>query len=325
MSRRSKVALLWAALATIVSTVPRTGLAQSAAERARALTFEPGVTVTIVAPAELSRSQPVRLILYALPNGNSTAQTMGRAVTDSADWRYDIQHIAAQTRALRERGFVQTVVAYLEADGRSWPAWRARHGYTTANARIVQIVDTVRRLVGSGAQVNVTLTGHSGGGSFAFGFLDAHESLPEWLDRIAFLDSNYNYEARHAEKLLTWLGGDARRLLVALAYDDREITLDGRKVVSDSGGTWRATERMWRSLSPRLTFTRDTLGAFVRDRAAQVQLLRHPNRSNRILHTEMIGEMNGFMHVMLLGTAGYSDLNSVLRPERVYTRFIQPF
>lgn len=324
MPLRAKVALLWAALATIVSTVPRTGLAQSAAERTQALTFEPGVTVTIVAPAELSRRQPVQLVLYALPNGNSTAQTMGRAVTDSADWRYDIQHIAAQSRALRERGFAQTVVAYLEADGRSWPAWRAKHGYAAANARIVQIVDSLRQLVGAGAHVNVTLTGHSGGGSFAFGFLDAQESLPEWLDRIAFLDSNYNYEARHAEKLLTWLGGDARRLLVSLAYDDREITLDGRKVVSDSGGTWRATERMLRSLSPRLTFTRDTLGAFVRDRSAQVQLLRHPNRSNRILHTEMIGEMNGFMHVMLLGSAGYSDTNSVLRPERVYTRFIGP-
>ncbi len=293
-------------------------------EQTRVVTFDPGVTATIVAPATLDPSQRVDLILYALPNGNSTAETMGRAPADSAGWRYDIQHIAAQTRALRERGYAQAVVVYLEAEGKSWPAWRAKQTYAVANPRIVAIVDSLRAIIGARANVRVTLTGHSGGGSFAFGFLDGQAALPAWLERIAFLDSDYSYEPRHAAPLLAWLGADARHRLVVLAYDDREIMLDGKKVVSDSGGTWRATERMLQSLSSGLTFTRDTLGAFVRDRARQVELLRHPNPGNRILHTEMIGEMNGYMHALLSGRPGYDDARSVLVPARAYTAFIAP-
>ncbi len=301
----------------------RASIAQPDSERVRVLAFEPGVTVTLVSPVPLDPRERVDLVLYALPNGNSTAQTMGRAPADSGEWRYDIQHIAAQTRALRQRGYPQAVVAYLEADGRSWPAWRAKHGYASANARIVRIVDSLRTATGASGEPSVTLTGHSGGGSFTFGLVEAQESLPAWLDRIAFLDSNYSFEAQHGDKLATWLRADTLHSLVVLAYDDRDIMLDGRKVVSDSGGTWRATERMLRSLSRSMTFTRDTLGAFIRDRAPQIVLLRHPNPQNRILHTEMIGEMNGYMHALLTGRPGYSDATSVLRPERMYTPFVR--
>ena len=34
------------------------------------------------------------------------------------------------------------------------------------------------------------------------------------------------------------------RRLIVLAYDDREIMLDGKKVVGPDGGTFRATGRM---------------------------------------------------------------------------------
>jgi hypothetical protein len=292
----------------------------------RVLAIAPGVTATLVAPASLDLRQPVDLILYALPNGNSTAETMGRAAGPDGGWRFDIQHIAAQTRALRERGYPQAVVAYLEADGKSWPAWRNRLGLPIANARIVAVVDTLRSLIGSPAKGNlrVTLTGHSGGGSFAFGFLDGQDALPDWLERIAFLDSNYSFEPRHGDMLLAWLRAGDRRTLVVLAYDDREITLEGRKVVSDSGGTWRATDRMLRRLSSALPFTHDTLGDFLRARAPGVEILRHPNPANRILHTEMIGEMNGYMHALLTGRAGYGASASLLRPERAYGRFVLP-
>ena len=68
--------------------------------------------------------------------------------------------------------------------------------------------------------------------------------------RIAFLDAVYNFDgATHSAKLLEWLHGDPHRMLVSLAYDDREIMLDGKKVVSDSGGTWRATDRMLRAFT----------------------------------------------------------------------------
>ena len=93
-------------------------------ERTRVLALSPGVTATLVAPAHLNSHKRIDLIIYALPNGNSTAQTIGRKLAEGVDWHYDIQHIGAQTRALRTRGYPQAIVAYLEADSKSWPAWR---------------------------------------------------------------------------------------------------------------------------------------------------------------------------------------------------------
>jgi len=296
---------------------------ESGGERMRVLELSPGVTATIVAPARIDTTTPVDLVLYALPNGNSTAETMGRRAGDGIGWRYDIQHIGAQTRALRERGLPQAVVVYLEADSKSWPSWRAKLGYERANARIVTIVEQLRAAVGHADQSPVTLTGHSGGGSFMFGFIEGQAALPDWLERIAFLDANYNFAPAHGDKLVAWLRRSPRNQLVTLAYDDREITLDGKKVVSDSGGTWRASQRMIQHLSQSLTFAKDTLGAFVRYRAPQVELLLHPNPENRILHTAMIGDMNGYMHALLSGRPAYDRGDAVLRPARVYDRFVE--
>jgi len=71
-------------------------------------------------------------------------------------------------------------------------------------------------------------------------------------------------------------------------------------------------------------FKADTLGSFVRYRAPQIEMLLHPNPENRILHTEMIGEMNGYMHAMLAGRPGYGSEQSVLKSERAYTQWVEP-
>lgn len=322
--RRTNRSLIVLAAVSIACTLrPTIAPSGSVAEETRVLALEPGVTATIVAPARMDLRKRVDLILYALPNGNSTAETIGRGTFDSTTWRFDIQHIGAQTRALRARGLEQAVVVYLEADRKSWPEWRARHTYDRANPRIVAIVDTLRAVIGNPRDLAVTLTGHSGGGSFAWGFIDGQASLPDWLARIAFLDSNYSYERRHGEKIAEWLRRRATNVLVVLAYDDRNIMLDGKKVVSDSGGTWRATHRMLDDFQTPFALQRDTLGDFIRYRSGQIELLLHPNPGNRILHTEMIGEMNGYMHAMLVRRPGYSDQTSVLEPERIYRRWVE--
>jgi hypothetical protein len=292
-------------------------------EQQRVLRPAAGVTATVVAPAALDITRPIELILYALPNGNTTAQTMGRRLAPGMDWHFDIQHIAAQTRALRERGIPQAVVAYLEADTRSWPEWRRRLGYPVANARIPGIVDSIIAALGRPNRLAITLTGHSGGGSFMFGLIEASASLPANIERIAFLDANYNFEPSHGDKLAEWLRRDPRNVLVVLAYDDREIMLDGKKVVSDSGGTWRATERMLNYLGAR-ALTRDTLGDFHRWSSSQVEILRHPNPANRILHTEMIGEMNGYMHALLARRTAFATAPPVLSAPRAYAKWIEP-
>lgn len=301
------------ALALLIGAAPQ--------EQRLVITPASGVTATIVSPATIDLGQPVELILYALPNGNTTAQTIGDAVPGDTGWRYDIQNIGAQTRALRTRGVPQAIVAYLEADSRSWPSWRQTRGYPTANAEIVRIVDSVVAAIGRPPKLTVTLTGHSGGGSFMFGFIEGHSSIPKWIDRIAFLDANYNFDAKHRAPLARWLADDRSHRLVVVAYDDREIMLDGKKVVSDSGGTWRATQRMLGWLADDgIAVTPDSARGFDRWRGAQVEILRHPNPQNRILHTEMIGEMNAYLHAMLLGRPGYDDRSSVLGPPRSYTK-----
>src|SRR4051812_20622924 len=64
------------------------------------------------------------LIFFALPNGNSTAQTMGKKLEPGDDWHFDIQHIKAQTDFLREKLKDNIVVAYLENNYKSWPSWK---------------------------------------------------------------------------------------------------------------------------------------------------------------------------------------------------------
>lgn len=127
----------------------------------------------------------------------------------------------------------------------------------------------------------------------------------------------------YGDKMAAWLRRDAHHRLVVLAYDDRETMLDGKKVVSDSGGTWRASERMIAYFAKSLPFATDTLGPFIRYHALQVEMLLHPNRENKILHTAMIGDMNGYMHALLTGRPAYDRGESLLKAERVYTRFIE--
>ena len=292
-------------------------------EKVRVLEMYPEITATIVSPTRLDLRKRVDLILYALPNGNTTAQTMGRRLVPDVDWHYDIQHIGAQTRALRERGLSQAVVVYLEAGKRSWPAWRSSLGYERANPRIVEIVDAIRSAIGNPPDLSVTLTGHSGGGSFTWGFIDGQPALPDWLDRITFLDSNYSFEPRHGTKIVEWLRRDLSNTLVVLAYDDRNIMLDGRKVVSDSGGTWRASHRMIENLQQSGPLVQDTLGDFILYRREQIRILLHPNPANRILHTEMIGEMNGYMYALLVRRRGYDDADKLLTPARAYDRWVE--
>ena len=83
--------------------------------------------------------------------------------------------------------------------GLSWPTWRSqprrrqradRRACSTTGARATAAPDA-----------KVTLTGHSGGGSFMFGVIEAGDEIPATIDRIAFLDANYNFDAaKHARQ-----------------------------------------------------------------------------------------------------------------------------
>jgi hypothetical protein len=88
-----------------------------------------------------------------------------------------------------------------------------------------------------------------------------------------------------------------------IAYDDREIVLNGKKVVGPDGGTYRRSLRMREDLKGQFAL-RDTIAGDVMisgtpDR--RMEFLIHRNPGNAILHTLLV-ERNGFLHAMVLGT-----------------------
>jgi hypothetical protein len=271
-------------------------------ELVRELRQPRGVRIVVNAPATnpAATNLPVRLIFYATPNGNTIEQTMGRKLKPGDDWHFDIQHIAAQTRFLRRVWTNQTVVvAYLENALKSWPAWRKQNG----DEPIPEMIQAVEDLFARRPR-ELVLTGHSGGGSWTFGYLNTVTDLPREVGRIAFLDSNYAYEsARHADKLARWLTASDQHFLCVLAYHDSLARLNGKPFVSEQGGTWGRSQAMLADLGRRFQFTSRTNDSLrvhaALDGRVRFLLLENPDR--KILHTVQV-ERNGFIHALLCGT-----------------------
>ena len=280
------------------------------------------VRILVNAPAQASfaTNKPVLLVFYALPNGNSIEQTVGKKLQAADDWHSDIQHIGAQTRWLRNVVTNKTiVVAYLEASMRSWPAWRKKHG----DQRIAEILDGVRGIF-SGSKTEVVLASHSGGGSLIFGYMNAVQKIPSDVKRIAFLDSDYGYDSKlHAEKIKSWLAASGENHLCVIAYQDYLALLNGKSFVSENGGTWGRSHAMLDDLGGPFRFTSRTNGGleFFSTRDRQVEFLLKENPERKIFHTVQV-ERNGFIQALLAGTAdegkGYEYFG-----ERAYTNWIQ--
>jgi len=271
-------------------------------------------------PKSFSPDKPVLLVFFSLPNGNTIEQTFGKILAPGEDWHFDIQHIAAQTRWLRNILTNRTiVVAYLEAGTKSWPAWRKLH----EDKRIVEIIDGVRGIFLKN-KTEFALTSHSGGGSLMFGYLNAVENIPDELKRIAFLDSDYGYDtAKHADKLKQWLTASDEHQLCILAYQDYLGLLDGKSFVSQAGGTWGRSVLLLADLGKQFQFTSVTNGGLERfsSPAGQIEFLMKENPDHKILHTVQV-ERNGFIHTLLSGTPnegqGYEYMG-----ERAYTNWIR--
>ncbi len=293
-------------------------------ERITSFTFAPEVKVRVNAPGQgaFAAGKKVLLIFYALPNGNSTDQTVGKALQPGDDWHYDIQHIGAQTRFLRDLIKDRTVVVvYLEAESKSWPAWRKEHG----DKLIPEIVATVKKLFAQ-HEVETVLSGHSGGGSFIFGYLNAVDSIPNDVVRIAFLDSNYAYDRAlgHKDKLVKWLAAPDHHCLCVLAYNDAVALLNGKSFVSAAGGTWGKSHEMQRDLAEDLKFTTQTNAEFQRFSAldGRVQFILKENPEKKIFHTVQV-ERNGFIHSMVCGTPNEGKGYEYFGP-RAYSKWIRP-
>ncbi|MCI0495128.1 hypothetical protein L0Z72_08960, partial [candidate division KSB1 bacterium] len=210
------------------------------------------VTIHINAPSadSLRADRPTSIVLFALPNGNTTDWTIGKEAGRNEDWHYEIQHIGAQTRFLRHLAHDRNIVtAYLEADGLSWPTWSGNHA-ADKYMLIYALVDSIRNIF-AGFPHEVVLNGHSGGGNFIFNFINGKDAIPDYIKRIAFLDSDYNYsnDLNHGTKLASWLNASSENFLCVLAYNDSVALYEGQPVVSPTGGTWYRSKMMQRKLA----------------------------------------------------------------------------
>ena len=291
-------------------------------ERVREINLPDAVRIVINAPAKekFSADRPVLLVFYALPNGNTIEQTIGQQLQPGDDWHFNIQHIGAQTRWLRQVVTNKTIViVYLEAGMRSWPAWRKKYN----DKRIAEILDGVRGIFSSN-KTEVVLASHSGGGSLMFGYLNAVEKIPGDVKRIAFLDSDYGYETKlHADKIKNWLAASGKNHLCVLAYQDYLALLKGKTFVSEAGGTWGRSHVLLGDLGAQFQFTSRTNDGLEKFSTldGRIEFMLKENPDKKIFHTVQV-ERNGFIHALLSGTAdegkGYEYFG-----ERAYTNWIQ--
>lgn len=329
------LAILWLAFSTGFaeekstaekSPEPFPGFQKSAAFNEQTLTFtnENGIRIHINAPSPetFSRQKNVKLVLYALPNGNSIEHTIGKKTKAGDDWHFNIQHIGAQTRWLREMVKEETiVVAYLEATtavGKSWPAWRKKNGDKGIPAIIESVKAPFKKY-----KVVLVLAGHSGGGSFTFGYLNTVEKIPTEIERIAFLDSNYGYEtALHKMKLVNWLKASEKDHLMVLAYHDNIALLQGKTFVSAAGGTWGKSHLMKTDFESEMKMDDHVSPEWENYSAldGRLKFFLRENPEKKILHTVQV-ERNGFIHVMVAGTPkenrGYEYFG-----DKVYSKYI---
>ena len=215
--------------------------------------YSPGIRIQINAPSasDFDKDKPTKVVLYALPNGNSTEWTIGKLPAKDDDWHFHIQHIGAQTRYVRTVDRSCNIVAvYLEADTKSWGSWRKAD-----SGRDEKIKEVVEYLLEMFSDYNpyIELNSHSGGGNFIFGFMDSCDGIPAYVKKISFLDSDYNWNNdRYGAKLKKWLEATKDNKLFVACYDDANALYEGKSFVSKKGSTWYRTSVMRKFLKKNL-------------------------------------------------------------------------
>jgi hypothetical protein len=270
----------------------------------------------------LQPKKPLTLVFYALPNGNSIEWTMGKKMSTGDDWHFDIQHIAAQTRFIQSlQPQKEIIIIYLANELKSWPAWKKQQADGPKEIR--RIIDSI---VGSfdDRKPDIVLNGHSGGGSFIFGYLDAVNRIPDNIKRIGFLDSDYGYEdSLHGSKLIEWLRQSRHHYLQVLAYNNSVVIYNGKPLVSPTGGTWYRSQLMQKNLATAFRFTNSSDTSFRRFTTlhGRIAFFLKNNPAGKIYHTEQVAR-NGFIQTMLGGTVFEKRFYYTYWGDRVYNKFI---
>jgi len=171
----------------------------------------------------------------------------------------------------------------------------------------------------------VQINSHSGGGSFIFGYLNGIEKIPDIIERISFIDSDYGYEdsLHHGEKLIPWLQESDKRYLTVYAYNDSIALYHGKPFVSATGGTWYRSKMMLKTLAKSFDFQIDDRDSLIWYNALnhRIQFILKRNPDRGIYHTEQV-EKNGFINSILSGTPLEGQGYTYFGP-RVYEQYIK--
>ena len=263
------------------------------------------VLIVVNAPLEMDIKKKTKIILYALPNGNDIEWTAGKVrKSQEEDFRYDVQHIAAQTRWLREnKDQYNYVTVYLQASMRSWGTWRRLNREGGVSAKVLPAIIQDMADLYKPYNPTITLSSHSGGGYFIFEYLRVAEKINPLIERIVFLDSTYGYEEEdYKDKLTAWLKNKKHYLNVT-AYQDSTVIYNGKPLVSPHGGTWWRSKKMQQDLAETYEFDKvddDTyLNFYANGGQVTITLLKNP--TGAIYHTVLV-EKNGFIDSVLSGT-----------------------
>lgn len=282
------------------------------------MTIGEGVKISFDEPEVINSKKSTIIVLYALPNGNTTEQTFGKIIGENEDWHFNIQHIGAQTKFIRKIDTTKNyIVAYLENELKSWPAWKRK--CANSGDLITKIVATVWDKYKT-PKSKIILACHSGGGSFIFGYLNENEKIPIYIDRIGFLDATYGYETDlHLKKISKWLK-NKKHILETISYNDSVVVYNEKPLVSPKGGTWYRSKLMANDLakSYKITKNEDAEKMIWNGRNIEFIFVKNPNA--KILHTVLV-EKNGFIHLILKGTK-YEEKGYKFWSDRVYQGYI---
>lgn len=286
----------------------------------KTIAVDSGITLTIDEPTQLNPSKPTQLIVFALPNGNTTEQTFGKKLKAGDDWHFDIQHIGAQTAFIRNADqHTNYIVVYVANNLKSWPAWRKK--FEDSDLRIAKVIEYLSNHYKS-YQPKIMLSGHSGGGSFIFGYINSQKQIPSEINRIGFLDATYGYESdKHLAKLKTWLKLKNTALQV-IAYNDSVVVFNGKPLVSPTGGTWYRSKLMANELQAdfKLPFNELADRLIWEDWHQQISFCLIKNPEAKIYHTVLV-EKNGLIALVFKGTK-FQSKNYQFWGDRAYQQYI---
>lgn len=288
----------------------------------------PDVEILVDAPSDLNIKLKSEIIFYALPNGNSIEWTAGKLMKEGDDWHYNIQHIRAQGEFLRNLDSSKNyIIVYLKDAKRSWTSWRHRH--SDVSAQVLESVISDIAALYSAYRPSISLSSHSGGGYFIFEYLRTAQVINPLIKRLIFIDSVYGYDKeQHLEKLALWLK-NRHHFLSVLSYEDVTVFYNGKRLVSDDGGTWGRSHAMINDLSGFFRFSfsdefcEDEHILCYRAKHGRISFSLVKNPDGKIYHTVLV-ERNGFIHSFLSGSRLENKGYRFWSTTKAYSPFIFP-